>query len=179
MLALSNGYSISDITSGDKTSYVEHLQEKQIYDQTLNIPYPYRMEDADWWVNHVASAAAHAGRTVNWAIREPGGKLIGGIGFHGLVAGRDHRAELGYWLAKPWWGKGLMTEAAIAATAFAFRELSLERITAHVFSFNTGSARVLEKAGFRLEGELRRHYFKNGQFHDGKLYGRLKDDPAP
>jgi ribosomal-protein-alanine N-acetyltransferase len=179
MLALPNGYSVSDITYSDKTFYVEHLKEKQIFDQTLNIPYPYRPEDADWWINHVASAAAHAGRTVNWAIREPKGKLIGGIGFHGLVPGRDHRAELGYWLAKPWWGKGLMTHAVTAATDFAFRELGLERITAHLFSFNQGSERVLQKSGYIKEGELRRHYLKNGQFHDGKLYARLKADPAP
>jgi ribosomal-protein-alanine N-acetyltransferase len=179
MLSLPNGYSISYIASSDKTFYVEHLKEKQISDQTLNIPCPYRPEDADWWVNHVASAAAHAARTVNWAIREPGGQRIGGIGFHGLVPGRDHRAELGYWLAKPWWGRGLMTKAVNAATAFGFRELALERITAHLFSFNAGSERVLQKCGYKKEGELRRHYLKGGQFLDGKLYARLRSDPPP
>src|SRR5665647_1141073 len=117
MLSLTKGYSVSDITPGDKTSYVEQLREKQISNQTLNIPFPYRTEDAEWWITHVASAATHAGRTVNWAIRDPAGKLIGGIGFHGLVPGRDHRAELGYWLAKPYWGKGLMTEVVSAAAA--------------------------------------------------------------
>ena len=51
-LQINDFYYISDIAEGDKAAYLEHFKEKQIYDQTLAIPYPYTKEDADWWVNH-------------------------------------------------------------------------------------------------------------------------------
>ena len=80
-----------------------------------------------------------------------------------------------YWLAKPFWGRGIMTEAATKVSAVAFAELGLIRLTAHVFDFNVGSARVLEKSGFQLKGRLRRHYRKDGKTFDGLLYAKLKD----
>jgi len=172
-ISLPNGFSITDITAQDKASYIEHLAEKQIHDQTLNIPFPYTEADADWWLTQVAEESKKQGRSVNWAIRSPDGRLIGGIGFHGLQVGKTHKAELGYWLAKPWWGKGIMTEAVQKITDFAFADLGLIRITANVFQFNTASARVLEKAGFCLEGHFRKHYLKNGKIFDGLLYAKI------
>ncbi|MEK6705220.1 MAG: GNAT family N-acetyltransferase [Bdellovibrionota bacterium] len=172
-LPLQNGITITDIASTDKAAYLEHLSEKQIYDQTLNIPYPYNDTDAEWWVNHVAEETQKQGRSVNWAIRGEDGKLIGGIGFHGIEYGKSHRAEIGYWLAKPYWGRGIMTDAVIEATEFAFRELALVRITANVFHFNLGSACVLRKAGYQLEGYLRQHYKKDGKIFDGILFAKV------
>jgi RimJ/RimL family protein N-acetyltransferase len=100
--------------------------------------------------------------------------VVGGIGFAGLQVGKSHWAELGYWLAKPYWNLGVMTEAVKIVSNFAFKEFGLQRITAHVFSFNLGSARVLEKAGFQCEGVLRQHYKKDGKIFDGKLYAKVK-----
>lgn len=173
-LVISAQFFISDITPDDQAAYIEHLKEKQIYDQTLAIPYPYTAEDAQWWVNHVAENTRKQGRSSQWAIRRTDGYLIGGIGFHGAEIGKTHTSELGYWLAKPYWGKGLMTEAVKKVTAFAFEEFGLVRISAHVFYFNQGSARVLEKAGFTFEGTLRKHYKKDGKIFDGKLYSLIK-----
>lgn len=171
-LPLTRGFAVTDFAPADQAALVEHLQEKQIYDQTLNIPYPYTAADADWWLAHVATEAAQQGESINWAIRDPNGRLVGGIGFHGLEVGVSHRAELGYWLAKPYWGQGLMTEAATQVTAHAFARFGLARVTGHVFATNQGSARVLEKAGFQLEGHLRNFYRKDGRIFDGKLYAK-------
>ncbi len=170
---LGSGFSITEIFAYDKAAYLEHLQEKQIYDQTLNIPYPYTEADADWWIHHVAEETAKQGRSVNWAIRERGGVLVGGIGYHSLEIGKSHQAELAYWLARPQWGQGIITEAVKQVTALAFDEFDLVRITANVFAFNMASARVLEKAGFQLEGHLRNHYKKDGKVFDGKLYAKV------
>lgn len=175
-LQLNNSYSITDITPADKSAYVEHFHEKQIYDQTLNIPYPYAESDAEWWVNHVAEETKKQGRSVNWAIRNPEGYVVGGIGFHEIALDRSHKAELGYWLAKPYWDKGIMTEAAKLAANIGFQELGLIRITANVFHFNVGSAKVLEKAGFKCEGHLRKHYQKDGKIFDGLLYAKVNTD---
>lgn len=171
---IDNLYTITEITPADKPAYVQHLAAKQIYDQTLNIPYPYAETDADWWINHVAEETKKQGRSVNWALRKNDGLLVGGIGFHGLELGKTHRAEIGYWLAKPFWGQGIMTKAVELVSDFAFKELGLVRITANVFLFNQGSSRVLEKAGFQLECILRKHYKKDDKIFDGKLYAKVK-----
>jgi ribosomal-protein-alanine N-acetyltransferase len=175
-IVLSRGFSISNIRKGDEPAYISHLKEKQIHDQTLSIPYPYTKADADWWVNHNLELESKHGDSFSWAIRQSDGSLIGGIGFAEYVPGQSHKAELGYWLAKPFWGTGIMSEAVQRVTAHAFERLNLNRVTAHVFTSNQGSIRVLEKSGYRREGHLRQHYFKNGLFQDGFLYARLASD---
>jgi uncharacterized cupin superfamily protein/RimJ/RimL family protein N-acetyltransferase len=177
-LKINESYCISDIKDGDQPDFVEHLKERQIYEQTLAIPFPYTQSDADWWVNHnVEFTKKQDGRSVNWAIRNVGDdRVVGGIGFHEHLIGKSHRAELGYWLAKPLWNKGIMTEAVKKATEYGFNEFGLTLITAHVFAYNLGSAKVLEKAGYQYEGHLRSHYQKDGKIFDGKLYALLRDD---
>lgn len=175
-IPLANGGAITDIDRADKPAYLEHFQDKQISDHIPVIPFPYTAADADWWLAHVADDTAKQGRSLSWAIRAPDGGLIGGIGFDGLQVGVSHRAELGYWLAKSWRKRGIMTDAVRNVAAFAFTELGLIRITAYVFDFNVGSARVLEKSGFQLEGRLRRHYRgKDGTTFDALLYARLAE----
>lgn len=169
-LKIDSGYFISDIQRSDKAAYIEHLQEREIYLQTLNIPFPYTEQDADEWLGFVARQAEHC---TNWAVRGSDGCLVGGIGFHGQNSLAPHRAELGYWLAKPLWGKGIMSAAVRLISEYGFRELGLRRITAHVFHFNAASARVLEKAGYHLEGRLKQHYYKDGKIFDGLLYARV------
>jgi RimJ/RimL family protein N-acetyltransferase len=118
------------------------------------------------------TTAAH-GHPVHFAIRDVAGGLIGGCGFDELVC--EHRAEIGYWLAKPFWGQGIMTDVVRAACRFAQEKWKLVRITAHVFDFNTASCRVLEKSGFRFEGLLRKHHRKDGKFLDSRLYALVNE----
>ncbi len=174
-LKISESFYITDILPSDKAAFVEHLREKQIYDQTLNIPFPYTEADADWWIANVAEETQKQGRSVNWAIRRSDGFLVGGIGYHHFQVSKSHKAEIGYWLAKPFWKQGIMTEAVKLVTEFGFCELKLLRQTANVFVFNSGSARVLEKAGYQLEGTLKNFYKKDGRVFDGKLYAITRD----
>ena len=87
-----------------------------------------------------------------------------------------HSAELGYWLGKPFWGRGIITEAARAITAYGFETLGLTRIYAHVDSDNGASARVLEKAGYQREGLLRKAVLKKGELVDYLLFAILRED---
>jgi RimJ/RimL family protein N-acetyltransferase len=98
------------------------------------------------------------------------------LGADSLELAISHRAEIGYWLAQPYWGRGIMTDAVKVYVSYAFKELSVARLTAHVFAFNRSSARVLEKNEFKLEGRLRKHFSKNGELIDGLLYGLLKEE---
>jgi ribosomal-protein-alanine N-acetyltransferase len=166
---------LSDFRPSDQAACVEHLNEKDIYDRTLRIPHPYTPESFEQWIAILEQSRREHGQPVNWAIRNETGFLIGGIGFEGVEIGKSHRAEVGYWLAKPHWGRGIMTAVVKRVCQHAFDAWGLVKITAHVFSFNAASARVLEKGGFQKEGFLRKHHLKDGQFIDAYLYGRLRE----
>lgn len=175
-LTMARGFYISDVLAPDAAAYVEHLQEKQIHDQTLRLPYPYTEADALAWIARVHAETAERGQSLNWAIRKADGGLIGGIGLHDWGPEHTDVAMLGYWLAKPWWGQGVMTEAVRQVTAYGFDQLGLERMEADVFAFNLGSARVLEKAGYAFVRDLPARYTKNGHVIDARLFA--KDKPV-
>ena len=83
------------------------------------------------------SPSSKAGRFI-WAIRTADDALIGGCGFDGFQVGKSHRAEVGYWLAKPFWGRGIMTAVVQRVCQHAFEEFGLVKITAHVFTPQPG-----------------------------------------
>ena len=82
-------------------------------------------------------------------------------------------AEIGYWLAEPFWGRGITTEALIALTKYAIGTHGLTRIYALPFAWNVASCRVLEKAGYVLEARLRRSAIKDGQITDQMQYAYI------
>jgi RimJ/RimL family protein N-acetyltransferase len=79
-------------------------------------------------------------------------------------------AEIGYWLAEPFWGRGIATEVLMAVTEYAIATHALTRVYALPFAWNAASCRVLEKAGYGLEGRLRRSAIKNGAITDQVQY---------
>ena len=99
---------------------------------------------------------------------------FGGCGFDDFQVGKSHRAEIGYWLAKPYWNRGIMTAVVKKVCQYGFKEFGLVKITAHVFATNPASGRVLEKCGFEQEGFLKKHYLKDGRYLDAGLYGLVK-----
>lgn len=165
---------LSAITDRDVPFYVKYLNDPEIAETTLRIPFPYREEDAKRFIELVRLQEMTANRQMHWAVRNCAGELIGGIGLHGKYPETAHRDEVGYWLAKPYWSKGIMTSVLKAFCSFVEKEYKLERIEAPIFDFNTGSCRVAEKCGFVLEGVMRKAYFKNGKYVDGKLYALVK-----
>jgi RimJ/RimL family protein N-acetyltransferase len=165
---------LSEFQASDKDALIKHLNDPDIYARTLRIPFPYADADADDWLALVARTTEQQGRPVQWAIRSGDDALIGGCGFDGFQVGKSHRAEVGYWLAKPFWGRGIMTAVVRRVCRHAFEEFGLVKITAHVFPHNPASARVLEKSGFQEEGYLRKHFLKDGKFLDGRLFALLR-----
>ncbi len=163
--------SLTEFRPSDKSICVERINDRDIYDRTLRIPHPYTEAHFDQWLGIVAEATERHSEPVHFAIRE-GESLIGSIGFDGLTKG--HKAEIGDWLAKPWWGRGIMTAVVGAACEYAISRWQLVRITAHVFESNLASARVLEKNGFEFEGLLRKHHLKDGRFLDSRLFALVR-----
>ena len=141
---------------------------------TLLIPHPYKESDAMEFLTS-AEQACKKGEAVVFAITSGvTGELYGAVGLH--PDRPQARAELGFWMGVPYWGRGYCTEAIIAAVRYGFREVNLNRIFAMAFSSNAASRRVLRKAGFRHEGCLRSHVVKWGEFHDLECYGILSTE---
>ncbi len=141
---------------------------------TLRIPHPYPDGIAEAWVlTH--RGAYERGEELTLAItRLEDGALVGAIGL--AISGDNARAEMGYWIGVPYWGRGYATEAAAAVLAHGFRALGLERIHACHFSGNVASGRVLRKIGMTHEGRQRRHVRKDGRLEDLELYGVLREE---
>lgn len=85
-----------------------------------------------------------------------------------------NQAEIGYVFHRDHWGKGYGTECVALMTDFAFKSLHLHKLHASVVEANRGSARILEKNRYVLEGRLRDHYFIEGKYHDALLYGKIQ-----
>lgn len=170
-------YYLDTIRDSDEEALVEHLQEPEISRNTLTIPWPYTAEDARAFIARQKDENRAHERPVTFVIRDADDRLVGAIGLKPETAGPGgHRAEAGYWVARPLWGKGVATTALCRLTRYAFEELGLRRIVAHVYVGNRGSIRVLEKCGFRREGMLRQHFLKGGKPRDVIVYGLLPED---
>ena len=147
---------------------------REIADTTLTIPHPYVDGMAEQWIEtHEAQFAEGASATCAVTERD-GGALAGGIS---LLMKREHaRAELGFWIGMPYWGRGYCTEAASAMLRYAFAELGLNRVHACHFSRNPASGRVMRKVGMKYEGCLRAHVHKWDRFEDLEVYGVLAEE---
>ena len=97
-------------------------------------------------------------------------QAAGGIGLHLQSDIYRKNAELGYWLAEPYWGKGIITQAIIQMVDYGFKNWNINRIFARPFGTNIASQRALEKAGFILEGHFKNTLFKNGEYLDELIY---------
>ena len=154
----------------DAESLARHANNRKVWLAVRDLfPHPYTIKDAQQFLQRATTEQPEMKFCV-----EMEGAAVGGIGVH---PGQDeHRfaATMGYWLGEQFWGRGIMTEAVTAVTDFCFDNFPLRRIPAEVFSNNPASARVLEKAGFNLEGRLKNHVMKEGKLLDSLIYARTK-----
>ena len=155
---------------GDESSLQKNINDKAVYRYTLRIPYPYTIGNANEWVKSSIAKYKKKHSEVRFAIVIKS-EVVGGIGFRDI---KNQRAEIGYWLAKKNWGRGIMTQAVKLVCKFGFQKLGLRRIYAAVFANNKASARVLEKSGFKYDGRIKRHYKKDGRLIDALMYAKVK-----
>jgi RimJ/RimL family protein N-acetyltransferase len=135
--------------AADADSIVEGIGDLAVSRMLAKVPHPYVRADAEWWLAHVAEAHA-AGKSIHFAITL-GDRLVGVISLENFRTG----GHFGYWLARPYWGRGYATEAATAFLRHAFETVGVERIDSCVFADNPASLRVQEKLGFRRVGTHR------------------------
>lgn len=136
-----------------------------------SFPFPYTKENAEQWVTLVINNKS----LLYFAIVNEK-ELIGGIGAITFDDVHRFNAEVGFWLAKPFWNKGITTNALKTFCNYLFSNYNFNRLTANVFEGNEASRKVLEKAGFTLEGRQRKSVFKENKFIDLYIYGLLKEE---
>ena len=154
-------------TDKDKQTLAKLCNNKNIWNNLRDyVPFPYSEDDADFFINLCQSEVP----VQNYAITYKG-ELAGSVG---LIPQKDvHRlsAEVGYWVGEDYWGKGIATEAVKLITMYGKKEFGLMRFYAGVYEYNKASMRVLEKAGFTLEGIFKKSIIKNGIIADEHRYG--------
>ena len=155
----------------DAMSIARHANDREIW---LNLrdrfPHPYTVADAE---EYIAYAAEQTPCTSFGIVVD--GVAIGTIS---LMLGHDierFNAEVGYWIGREFWGRGIVTDAVVAATSYAFSTLERRRVFALPFVRNPASHRVLQKAGYICEGLMRRSAIKDGQLLDQFLYATYDD----
>jgi RimJ/RimL family protein N-acetyltransferase len=158
----------------DLASLVKYADNRKIWiNLTDAFPHPYTTESGRAFLAMVSRQDP----TTYFALATPE-EAIGGIGVSLNKDVRRLSAEMGYWLAEPYWGKGLMTETVTKFTDAMMAEFGLVRIHAEPYAHNRASCRLLEKAGFVLEGRMRSSVIKDGQILDQFLYAKIRE-PLP
>jgi [ribosomal protein S5]-alanine N-acetyltransferase len=140
---------------------------------TQHVPHPYLDGVAEKWIARHQLQYLEMTNVV-FSIRSHSDELLGAINLGLKVA--DQLAELGYWIAVPFWGQGYCTEAARRVIQYGFEELNLNKVYARHLGGNIASGRVMEKAGMTKEGIQRQHTMKNGILSDIVEYGILRSE---
>lgn len=134
-------------------------------------PYPYKEQDGIAFIE-----SAMEGMPTSIFAIDLHGEAIGCIGIHPQLDIHRLNAELAYWLAEPFWGKGIITRAISLMLDMAFAGFEIQRIYAIPFSTNHSSKRVLEKNNFVLEAKFEKTIIKNGEILDELVYAIRKEN---
>lgn len=155
----------------DAHELVKAINNKEVTGWLENAPYPYRLKNAKDYIRKSLDKQKKK-ETYEFVI-------IYECNFVGtIVLENPNRAktsyEVGYFIARDYWSKGIATSALREIVKFGFNKLKLKRVWGGVLANNKASVRVLEKAGFKREGHLHKATFKNGKFYDDYIYARVR-----
>ena len=165
---------LKKLRKSDAISIYENAKDFDIARYTT-LPYPYKLKDAEDFIR-ATHQRIRKKKAFELGIELKGAKGI--IGMIGLMS-IDHEnknAEIGYWLGKKYWRRGIMKEAIKLMLNFGFRELKLVRIYATVMHPNVASFKLLEKSGFQYEGRMRKATLRKGRWMDNLIYSILSSE---
>lgn len=153
-------------TAADLDALVQHADNPRVSAQLRDVfPYPYTLDDGRRYLAFVAPQHPPTSMAI-----EVDGAPVGGVGVVPASGNERRTAEIGYWLGEAYWGRGIAVDALTLMTAYAIDTFSLARLQALPAAANRRSCRVLEKAGYVLEGTMRKSFLKHGVLHDQCLY---------
>lgn len=163
-------FTLRPFTINDLNSFVKYANNPKIANNlTDKFPHPYTSEHGKMFIEK-----ATKNNPTNIFAIDINGEACGGIGIHPQEDVQRKNAELGYWLAETFWGNGIISKAIPQIVEYGFKNFDITRIYARPYGTNIASQRVLEKAGFKLEGKFEKTLFKNGEFLDEWIYAIRK-----
>lgn len=158
-------------TIDDIDSIVENANNinvaKNLHDR---FPFPYTLQDAREFIEIFLPNLE--GKVFAIDVE---GKAVGTIGLHFQADEYRMNAELGYWLGEKYWNNGIITSAIEKVVVYGFENFDIQKIYAKIYSYNRGSAVVLEKNGFEQEARLINNAFKNGSLTDELVFSKFKN----
>lgn len=147
-----------------------HANDPAIQQYLRNsFPYPYTLDHAMSFITH---SLEHHNLDFGIVVDD---ECIGCVSatFHKDIYVKN--CEIGYWIGRQYWGRGITTHVIQMLCQYLFNHFSITKIYAEVFVDNSASAIALEKCGFEKEGYLKQHAYKNNQYYDIILYGLRKE----
>ena len=154
----------------DVESLVKHANNFNISKYLTNkFPFPYEKKDGEAFIR---LALSHEPLQIKAIVLN--GEVIGSIGVHQLADIYSKSAEIGYWIAEDFWGKGIVPLAIKEMLKYGFETFDIERIFARTTHTNLASQQVLKKSGFIFEAALKDTIFKNGEYFDEFIFGFRK-----
>ena len=172
MISVRDEVQLTRLLATDLDDLVHAINDQYIHVNTLNIPFPYTMNDARDFLHRTQVRREEAGFTLNWSIKIHD-VVQGGIGMLCNDGYESHRTEIGYWMASAFRKRGIMTDTIHAFVNYIFDELHFTRLQANTLCDNIPSQRVLEKNGFIREGLLRKYFKTDDEYVDVYCYSRL------
>lgn len=158
----------------DATDVQNYAGDYEVAKGVLSIPHPYPVDVAVSWIS-THQKKFNEMKSVIYAITDRKTEEL--IGCAGLNLRKEHKlAELGYWIGREFWNKGIATEAVSILIKYGFQHLNVNRIYAKFFTDNAASARVLDKCGLQYEGTLKQHLIRFKEFKDVSVYAILKSE---
>ncbi len=137
---------------------------------TNKFPFPYEKKDGEAFIQ---LALNHDPLQIKAIVLN--GEVIGSIGVHQLSDIYSKSAEMGYWIAEDFWGRGIVPLAIKEMLQYGFTTFDIDRIFARTTHTNLASQQVLKKAGFIFEAELKGTIFKNKEYFDELIFGFRKN----
>ena len=172
-MTASHGCILRPLQLADASSLARHANDRGVWENLRDrFPHPYSEVDAIEYIKRLETRPVQTSFGI-----DVGGQAIGSIS---LMLGDDiarRTAEIGYWIGREYWGRGIMVDAVQETTRYAFEVLDLVRVFALPFATTTRSSRVLHKAGYLLEGTMRHSAVKDGVVLDQFVYAAYSDHP--
>jgi len=163
------------VRMSDLESYHKNLNDRTIAKMMMSLPYPCSLNCAKKEILSNLKQYKERKPTKEAFIIDIDGKSIGKLSIKDISYGfLKHKAELAYWIGRKYRNKGIMTEAVKLITKYAFKKYKLKRLVVYTRSFNKASRSMLEHAGFKLEGILRKNKWKKGKYLDDCIYALVR-----
>lgn len=164
------------VTEADAPAILEYASNPKV--ARLTAWEPHRTLDDTFQFIHEYVAGRYALKVPEPLVitqKDNPGKTIGTVGCF-WASEKNKTMELAYALSEPFWGRGLVVEAARAVVDHVFRNYDVNRVQAHCKAENLASARVMEKLGMKYEGTVRSGVILKGQVWDMKYYAVLREE---